>query len=63
MRDEYGDYCCAMGVWYGYCGDRFLVTNEAGQQLPSRFATVKVMLMMVRVNTIGLAVQATESVS
>lgn len=24
-RDEYGDYCCAMGVWYGYCGDRFLV--------------------------------------
>ena len=25
MRDEYGDYCCAMGVWYGYCGDRFLV--------------------------------------
>lgn len=25
MRDEYGDYCCAMGTYYGYCGDRFLV--------------------------------------
>lgn len=24
-RDEYGDYCCAMGVWYGYCQDRFLI--------------------------------------
>lgn len=26
MRDEYGDYCCAMGTFFGYCGDRFLIT-------------------------------------
>ena len=25
MRDEYGDYCVAMGTVYGYCNDRFLV--------------------------------------
>ena len=23
LRDTYGDYCCAMGTFYGYCGDRF----------------------------------------
>lgn len=31
-RDEYGDYCCAMGVWYGYCHDRFLIELENGTQ-------------------------------
>lgn len=41
MRDEYGDYCCAMGVWYGYCGDRFLVTNEAGQQFTVKICDSK----------------------
>lgn len=32
MRDEYGDYCCAMGTFFGYCGDRFLITLENGTQ-------------------------------
>ena len=40
-RDEYGDYCCAMGVWYGYCGDRFLVENEAGQQFTVKICDSK----------------------
>ena len=41
MRDEYGDYCCAMGVWYGYCGDRFLVENEDGQQFTVKICDSK----------------------
>lgn len=40
-RDEYGDYCCAMGVWYGYCGDRFLIENEAGQQFTVKICDSK----------------------
>ena len=40
-RDEYGDYCCAMGVWYGYCGDRFLVENQAGQQFTVKICDSK----------------------
>lgn len=31
-RNEYGDYCCAMGLWYGEVGDRFLVELENGIQ-------------------------------
>ena len=31
-RNEYGDYCCAMGLFYGTVGDRFLVENEGGEQ-------------------------------
>ena len=40
-RDEFGDYCCAMGVWYGYCGDRFLVENQAGQQFTVKICDSK----------------------
>lgn len=32
MRNEYGDYCVAMGLWYGEVGDRFLVELENGTQ-------------------------------
>lgn len=31
-RNEFGDYCCAMGLWYGKVGDRFLVELENGTQ-------------------------------
>lgn len=31
-RNEYGDYCCAMGLWYGVVGDRFLIELENGTQ-------------------------------
>lgn len=31
-RNEYGDYCCAMGLYYGVVGDRFLVELENGTQ-------------------------------
>lgn len=31
-RNAYGDYCCAMGIWYGAVGDRFLVELENGIQ-------------------------------
>lgn len=31
-RNQYGDYCCAMGLWYGKVGDRFLVELENGIQ-------------------------------
>ena len=31
-RNKYGDYCCAMGLWYGRVGDRFLVELENGIQ-------------------------------
>ena len=41
MRDEYGDYCCAIGTFYGYCGDRFLVTLENGQQFTVKICDSK----------------------
>ena len=41
MRDEYGDYCCAMGTFYGYCGDRFLVTLENGTQFTVKICDSK----------------------
>ena len=31
-RNSYGDYCCAMGLWYGQVGSRFLVETMSGQQ-------------------------------
>lgn len=31
-RNEYGDYCVAMGLWYGVVGDRFLIELENGTQ-------------------------------
>ncbi len=31
-RNEYGDYCCAMGLFYGVVGDRFLIELENGTQ-------------------------------
>lgn len=31
-RNDYGDYCCAMGLWYGGVGDRFLIELENGIQ-------------------------------
>lgn len=40
-RDEYGDYCCAMGVAYGYCNDRFLVELENGQQFTTKICDSK----------------------
>lgn len=30
MRNEYGDYCVAMGLYFGECGDRFLIELENG---------------------------------
>ena len=41
MRDAYGDYCCAMGTFYGYCGDRFLVTLENGTQFTVKICDSK----------------------
>lgn len=41
MRDEYGDYCCAMGTFYGYCGDRFLITLENGTQFTTKICDSK----------------------
>lgn len=41
MRDEYGDYCVAMGTWYGYCWDRFLVTLENGIQFTVKICDSK----------------------
>ena len=40
-RDEYGDYCCAMGTYFGYCWDRFLVTFENGQQITVKICDSK----------------------
>lgn len=31
-RNAYGDYCCAMGLYYGVVGDRFLIELENGTQ-------------------------------
>ncbi|WP_287993090.1 fibronectin type III domain-containing protein [Ruminococcus sp.] len=41
MRDEYGDYCCAMGTAYGYCGDRFLITLNNGVQFTTKICDSK----------------------
>lgn len=31
-RNAYGDYCCAMGLWYGQVGSRFLIETMSGEQ-------------------------------
>lgn len=41
LRDVYGDYCCAMGTFYGYCGDRFLVSLENGTQFTVKICDSK----------------------
>lgn len=41
MRDEYGDYCCAMGTFFGYCGERFLITLENGTQFTVKICDSK----------------------
>ncbi|MBR3630030.1 MAG: leucine-rich repeat protein [Oscillospiraceae bacterium] len=41
MRDPYGDYCCAMGLFYGRCGDRFLVELENGTQFTTKICDSK----------------------
>lgn len=40
-RNKYGDYCCAMGTWYGYVGDRFLITLDNGIQFTTQIADSK----------------------
>ena len=40
-RDEYGDYCCAMGLFYGHDGDRFIVENQEGQQFTVKMCDSK----------------------
>lgn len=37
----HGDYCCAMGVWYGYCNDRFLIELENGTQFTTKICDSK----------------------
>lgn len=41
MRDEYGDYCCAMGTVYGYVGERFLISLQNGVQFTVRICDSK----------------------
>lgn len=41
MRDEYGNYCCAMGLWYGEVGDRFLVELDNGVQFTVKLCDSK----------------------
>ena len=41
MRNEYGDYCVAMGLFYGRCGDRFLVELENGTQFTVKICDSK----------------------
>lgn len=41
MRNEYGDYCVAMGLHYGVCGDRFLVELENGVQFTVKICDSK----------------------
>ncbi len=41
MRDEYGDYCCAMGTFYRYCGDRFLISLDNGTQFTVKICDSK----------------------
>lgn len=40
-RFDNGDYCCAMGIWYGYCNDRFLVELDNGIQFTTRICDSK----------------------
>lgn len=40
-RFENGDYCCAMGLYYGVVGDRFLIELENGQQFTVRICDSK----------------------
>lgn len=40
-RDEYGDYCCAMGLFYGGCGNRYLVELENGTQFTVKICDSK----------------------
>ncbi|MBR3267387.1 MAG: CotH kinase family protein [Oscillospiraceae bacterium] len=40
-RDEYGDYCCAMGLFYGVCNDRFLIELENGTQFTTKICDSK----------------------
>lgn len=40
-RFDNGDYCCAMGTHYGYCGDRFLVELDNGIQFTVRICDSK----------------------
>ena len=41
MRDQYGDYCVAMGTAYGYCNDRFLIELENGVQFTVKICDSK----------------------
>ena len=41
MRDEYGDYCCAMGTVYGYVGERFLISLQNGVQFTVKICDSK----------------------
>lgn len=41
MRDEYGDYCCAMGTYFGYDGDRMLIELENGTQFTVKLCDSK----------------------
>ena len=41
MRNEYGDYCVAMGLHYGVCNDRFLVELENGTQFTVKICDSK----------------------
>lgn len=36
-----GDYCCAMGEWYGECNDRFLIELDNGIQFTVRICDSK----------------------
>lgn len=47
MRDEYGDYCVAMGTKYGYCNDRFLITLENGIQFTVKICDSKGMFPII----------------
>lgn len=40
-RDEYGDYCVAMGTYFGYCWDRFLIEFDNGQQITVKICDSK----------------------
>ena len=39
--NEIWHYCCAMGVWYGYCHDRFLIELENGTQFTTKICDSK----------------------
>lgn len=41
MRNKYGDYCAAMGLYYGECGDRFLIELENGTQFTVKICDSK----------------------